>query len=496
MPLPGIHSVAISCSTERLFASAHSTHPPPTVKLLTKISTCRRFTLWKNQKKYPETYRRGVADVIDTRPALLDEISYPDGGLRAWLIVLGAFFSVYSSFGYVNSWGESPFDMTVADAFPHSKLVLQVFQTYYELHLLKGNSSSTIAWIGSVQIALTFGIAVVMGRLFDNGWFALPAACASLALIILTILVGECTVYWHFLLCQGFAIGIASGVIFGPTLAIVSHWFRRRRSTALGIVAAGASVGGLVIPIMVQNLIPRIGFRWTTRVVALMLFFTTGIMNLERFKCLKRRLAPVKTSGGIFNWRAFKYKPFRLYTFAVFACFFGLYTLLTYIDVSATNAGIDPSFDVYLLAFANASSGVGRIMNGILADRIGSMSVMIPGTLLAAIVTYIWPFVNSLPGLIAVAIIYGFASGIFVGLQAVPLMHMGDMSDVGRRTGTLFTILSFSALAGPPISGAIASVTGSYKAVGYYAGSTMMVALGILWYVRYLMTGKLFGGKF
>ncbi|KAJ7926158.1 major facilitator superfamily domain-containing protein [Mycena leptocephala] len=414
----------------------------------------------------------GLGDAMDMKAIMSDAISYPDGGLRAWLIVLGASFSTFSSFGYVNSWG--------------------VFQAYYQLHLLKDSSSSAISWIGSVQLALTFGIAILIGRLFDNGWFALPAACASIALVALTILTGECTEYWHFLLCQGFAVGIASGVIFGPTLAIVSHWFKRRRSTALGIVAAGASVGGLIIPILVQKLIPRIGFRWTTRVVALMLFFTTGIMNL----CLRRRLAPVKTSGGIFNWRAFKYKPFSLYTLAVFTCFFGLYTLLTYIDVSATNAGIAPSFDVYLLAIANASSGVGRIMTGLLADRIGCMSVMIPGTLLAAIVTYAWPFAGSLPSLIAVAIIYGFASGIFVGLQAVPLIHMGNMSDVGRRTGTLFSILSISALAGPPISGAIASATGNYKAVGYYAGSTMMVALGILCYVRYLMTGKLFGGKF
>lgn len=94
----------------------------------------------------------------------------------------------------------------------------------------------------------------------------------------------------------------------------------------------------------------------------------------------------------------------------------------------------------------------------------------------------------------------------------MPLIHMGDMSDVGRRTGTLFFALSISALAGPPISGAIASGTGDYKAVGYYAGasvhqgcvraltassgSVMLLAVAIMWYVRYLMTGKLFGGKF
>ncbi|KAJ7624332.1 MFS general substrate transporter [Mycena polygramma] len=391
---------------------------------------------------------------------LVEEIEYPDGGLRAWLIVLGAFFSNFSTFGCV-------------------------FQTFYQLNLLKNNTSSAISWIGSVQIALTFGVAVLMGRLFDNGWFALPAACASVALVVLTVLTGQCTEFWEFLLCQGFGIGIACGVIFGPTLAIVSHWFKRRRSTAMGIVAAGSSMGGLVIPILVQKLIPQIGFQWTTRVLALMLLVTTGILNL----CLKRRLPPVKTTGGILNWKAFKYKPFALYTLAVFVS-------LAYIDLSATQAGITLSFDVYLLAIANASSGGGRIMTGLLADRIGCMSVMIPGTFLAAIVTYAWPFAQTLPSLVAIAIIYGFASGIFVGLQAVPLIHMGDMSDVGRRTGTLFSILAVSALAGPPISGAIASASGDYKAVGYYAGSAMMAAIIILWYVRYLMTGKLFGGKF
>ncbi|KAF7293250.1 MFS general substrate transporter [Mycena chlorophos] len=326
-----------------------------------------------------------------------DELSYPDGGSRAWLIVLGASASTFSTFGYV-------------------------FQTFYQLHLLKDNSTSEISWIGSVQIALTFGLAIFVGRLFDNGWFALPAFCASVALVALTIITGECTKFWQFLLCQGFAIGVASGIIFGPTLAIVSHWFKRRRSTALGIVAAGSSVGGLIIPILVQQLIPQIGFNWTMRVLALLLLFTTGIMNL----CLKRRLPPVKTSGGIFNWRAFKFPPFLLYNLSVLVCFFGLYTrnvfsslarnalliapVLTYIDVSATKAGIAPSFDVYLVSVANASSGVGRIFTGVLADRIGCMTVMIPGTLMVAVVTIAWPFARSLPALMVVAILYGCAS--------------------------------------------------------------------------------------
>lgn len=46
-------------------------------------------------------------------------------------------------------------------------------------------------------------------------------------------------------------------------------------------------------------------------------------------------------------------------------------TVLTYIDVSATVNGVDDSFAFYLLSIANASSFLGRLSAGLLADRIG-----------------------------------------------------------------------------------------------------------------------------
>jgi hypothetical protein len=47
---------------------------------------------------------------------------------------------------------------------------------------------------------------------------------------------------------------------------------------------------------------------------------------------------------------------------------------------------------------------------------------------------------------------------------------MGVSGDVGRRLGMFMSITAIGALTGPPISGAINSVTGGYEEVGYYAG--------------------------
>ena len=85
-----------------------------------------------------------------------------------------------------------------------------------------------------------------------------------------------------------------------------------------------------------------------------------------------------------------------------------LMQVLTFIDVSAMSEGISADFSFYLLAIANACSAVGRVVGGLAADRTGPLNVMTPATVIAGIMTYIWPFATSVGGNIAVAIVYGY----------------------------------------------------------------------------------------
>lgn len=55
-------------------------------------------------------------------------------------------------------------------------------------------------------------------------------------------------------------------------------------------------------------------------------------------------------------------------------------------------------------------------------------------------------------------------------------MEMGDTKDVGRRIGMYMAFLAVGAVVGPPISGAIATETGGFHAVGFYAGAHASLA--------------------
>jgi len=76
-----------------------------------------------------------------------------------------------------------------------------------------------------------------------------------------------------------------------------------------------------------------------------------------------------------------------------------------------------------------------------------------------------------------------------LGLFPVPTTQMGDVSDTGRRTGLQMTLLSFGALIGPPISGAIQDTGGSYRGVGVYAGTVVLVSVCCMLAAKKLQTG-------
>ena len=55
---------------------------------------------------------------------------------------------------------------------------------------------------------------------------------------------------------------------FNPSVAVLGHWFRRRRAFAIGLTTGGSASGGVIFPILLERLIPSIGFPWAVRVVA------------------------------------------------------------------------------------------------------------------------------------------------------------------------------------------------------------------------------------
>ena len=84
--------------------------------------------------------------------------------------------------------------------------------------------------------------------------------------------------------------------------------------------------GGLVFPAIVQQLLPKIGFGWTVRVLG---FVMLGLQSVA-ISFTKPRIPPRK-SGPLLELAAFKEMPYTLFSIGMFLSFWGLYFAFYYV---------------------------------------------------------------------------------------------------------------------------------------------------------------------
>lgn len=105
------------------------------------------------------------------------------------------------------------------------------------------------------------------------------------------------------------------GIRFKSLSLQVSTWFFKKRGAALGLVAAGSSLGGVILPIMVIQLIPKVGFGWAMRICAFLILSLLIFANLT----VRSRIAPTKRPFDPMAFiRPLQEPPFLLLTGAVF----------------------------------------------------------------------------------------------------------------------------------------------------------------------------------
>lgn len=116
----------------------------------------------------------------------------------------------------------------------------------------------------------------------------------------------------------------------------------------------------------------------------------------------------------------------------------------------------------------------GRLLTGILADRIGKFNVFIAAGYISGILTLaLWlPIHSNMDGArIAFAVLFGFFSGAYVSLIATLVAQISPMKEIGFRVGLVFLFSSAGALTTSPIAGAILSQdNGNWTGVKVFAG--------------------------
>lgn len=357
----------------------------------------------------------------------------PDGGLEAWLQVVGSWVCLVATWGLVNTFG--------------------VFQTYYETTLLTASSSSSISWIGSLQACLLMLVGVFGGAAYDAGYFRYLLWGGLFLIVFGMFMTSLSTVYWQILLAQGICVGVGMGLLFLPTTAILAQYFSTRRATAIGLASTGSPLAGIVFPIIFSELVDRVGFGWATRVIAFILLGLSVIPVIF----MKTRVPPSGKKRSLIDKDALRDPAFITFASACLFMFLCLYVAFFYLQLFDELHHLSSlSFSPYIVTFLNVGSVFGRIIPNYLADKWGSVNTCLFCAAASSILLYGWIGIHDLSGLVVFALLYGMFSGGIVSVVPSALISMSpDLSRIGTRMGMNFMLTGVSILVGTPIAGAI-----------------------------------------
>jgi MFS family permease len=392
---------------------------------------------FEGSPEYPPeklTHTTSHLSTVSSAPSLPHEP--PDGGLHAWLKVLGGFLIYSNIWGFTLSFG--------------------AFQTYYQHVLLPESSASAISWIGTVQSYLLILVGVIAGPMFDKGYFRSMLFIGNFLVVLGIMMLSLCTKYWQVFLAQGICMGLGAGLLYIPSLALIGIYFSRRRSLAMGIVTSGIAVGGVAYIITFDQLTQKRGFPFALRIMGCIAL----VISLASFPALLSGTSILKVprkARKLFDPTAWRDPLFLVFTASSFCCFLGYITPYFFIPTYAQDyLGLSQNFALYILVMSIAGSFAGRLLSGYLAHYLGANFTWIICSALAGILSLAWMAVDSKASFIAWSILWGLFSAGLVTLPGSCFPNVcPDLSLLGTRLGMSWGVSSISTLIGAPIAGAL-----------------------------------------
>lgn len=218
----------------------------------------------------------------------------------------------------------------------------------------------------------------VIGKIFDNYGPRLLLLIGAFLEVFGLMMTSLASKYYQFLLAQGLCSSIGASMVFYPAMSSITTWFFKKRAFAFGIVAAGSSLGGVILPIMVQRLIADAGFGWAMRGAAFLILGMLTVANLTITSRMKHTPTPTNLMDFIVP---FKELPFDLTALGSFLFFLGMFLPINYVVTEAVHFGMSEDLVQYLVPILNAASLFGRTIPGYIADKIGRYNMMIIMTL-------------------------------------------------------------------------------------------------------------------
>jgi MFS family permease len=359
-----------------------------------------------------------------------------------------------------------------------------------------------------------YGFTAVFEPIADEfGWsyaqISLAASLRGLEVALLAPVLGLLVDHWgprrlvfggSIVVCMGFLIlsRVSSLAMFYGAFALlaigmsalsqtvlmtaVANWFRRKAGIAIGIVASGFGLGGLMVPVLTM-LIDVLQWRMAMVTAGLgMLVIVLPLSLIVRHKpehygyqpdgdvssmlgITEAQISTASAEVNITAVQAIKDRAFWHVTIASMFHTFVVGAIVTHMMPYLSSLGIARSLSSLVALVLSVASVGGRLSSGWLAYRLGSRQVFTASFVLMTIGLFLFAYINDAMMwlLVPFIIVFSLGWGCSVTTRISLLREHFGRSNFGTILGFLSGIMMLGNITGTPIAGWVFDTWGSYK---------------------------------
>jgi len=328
--------------------------------------------------------------------------------------------------------------------------------------------------VTGVSSALTIGFlamalgSMIWGNLTDR-FGPLPVVLTGSIVISASLaLASQATSLLAFQFIFGVLVGGATAAIFAPMMATVTGWFDTHRSLAVSLVSAGMGMAPMTMSPLVAWLISHHDWRTTMLIVsgvvaAIMIPVSLLVRRPPAFDAAQSAPAdgaamPADMSLG----EALRSPQFIILIATSFFCCATHSGPIIHTVSYAVSCGIPMIAAVTIYSVEGFAGMFGRIVFGLLGDRLGAKRVLVTGLLIQAFGALGYAFVSELSGFYAVAALFGFVYAGTMPLYSVLIRENFPMKMLGTVIGGTAMAGSLGMATGPVAGGLIYDTFASY----------------------------------
>jgi MFS family permease len=314
---------------------------------------------------------------------------------------------------------------------------------------------------------------ILTGHWMDRSGMGWPALVVAVMVGIGAIGVSAITQAWQLFLIYGFMLGLfGHAALFSPLLTNVIRWFENRRGTAVGVVAAGQSLAGVIWPPVFAYFIESIGWRDT--------YFWFGIFALATMlplSLIMHRRAPgasefsARTQTAVAGpatkdgeRTALSPKSLQcILALAIVGCCIAMALPLGHLVAHISDLGHSTARAAEILSVALAGSLISRLtVLGPVANRYGGLVSIFTFSALQTAGLALLVFFDGLLALYLIAFLFGFGYGGIVPSYPMVVREYLPVHEGGRRTALIIFFGAIGMAIGGWLGGFVYDLVGSY----------------------------------